>query len=229
MDCMPVSWWRVGLLEIWGTAAICTPTPHCLFPLPQRSLPSGWPSCRANPTPTPRLSPFSLFKIMYLFNVSQKFTTIGAGASRYPAKGIPEPVFKLPWLFPPLTAFLNGISSWPTFVFYSSWEWKRFGLRPCMSRENAGSSLIKDSAVASLLMEFAVEYSPDRTNSLCFVLKAIMHPAIFKMLVKPQTLQCCISGRGGLSTMLNLSYRTGELLTQIFQTNAGHSKELSLF
>lgn len=71
-------------------------------------------------TPTPYHPPLCLFKIVYLFNFSQKFIIIGA--SCYPAKGIPEPVFKSPWLYSPLTAFLSSISFWCTFVFYSSWK-----------------------------------------------------------------------------------------------------------
>lgn len=91
------------------------------------------------------------------------------------------------------------------------------GLRPCLSRENAGSSLIRDSAVVTQLMEFSVGDSPNRTNSLCFVLKATMFPAIFKMLVKPQTRSSSVAFQAEMgSLVLDLRYRARELLRRSF-------------
>lgn len=40
-------------------------------------------------------------------------------------KGIPEPIFKLPELFSPLTAFPNSISFWCALVSCPFWKWKR--------------------------------------------------------------------------------------------------------
>lgn len=65
------------------------------------------------------------------------------------------------------------------------------------------------------LMEFSVGHSPNlRPNSLCFVLKATMFPAVFIMLVKPQTRSSSVAFQAEMgSLMLDLCHRARELFT----------------
>lgn len=50
-------WCLSGLANGW------VPTPHFLFPVPQRILHSGWPLCSANPHPHPISSPSAYLRL----------------------------------------------------------------------------------------------------------------------------------------------------------------------
>lgn len=143
-------YWRFGVLvPIRNGQQLGPNTSFFLFPVPQRILHSGWPLCSANPPPHPHIAPLCLFKIIYLFNFSQKFVTIGALC--YPAKGIPEPLFKPPCLFFSFDCLFQIAFHFGLYVYSTplgnessfNLEGCDLGLGPCLSRETTGSSLTR--------------------------------------------------------------------------------------